>query len=47
MAKELVEFEQKHDLHPPVAQTFEFEQAQEAFESLSTLSQAGKIVINV
>ncbi|KAH8169460.1 zinc-binding dehydrogenase domain-containing protein [Sarocladium implicatum] len=47
MAEELVEFIQKHDLHPPIAQTFEFEEAREAMEALKTLSKPGKIVINI
>lgn len=47
MAEELVAFVQEHDLHPPIAQTFEFEQAREAWKSLVTLSKPGKIVINV
>lgn len=47
MAHELVAFVEKHDLHLTVAQTFEFEQAREAWESLATLSKPGKIVIHV
>ena len=47
MGKELVAFVEKHDLHPPIAQTFEFEQAREAWQELATLSKPGKIVINV
>lgn len=47
MADRLVAFVQKHDLHPPIAQTFGFEQAREAWESLATLNNPGTIVINV
>lgn len=47
MAEELVEFVQKHHLRPPIAQTFEFEQAREAFNALETLSEPGKVVIKI
>lgn len=47
MGQELVAFVQEHGLHPPIAQTFEFEQAREAWEALTALSKPGKIVINV
>ena len=47
MAEELVAFVQEHDLHPPIAQVFEFEQAQEAFQALEELERPGKIVINI
>lgn len=47
MAEELVAFVQGHDLHPPIAQTFDFEQASEAYEALKTLNEPGKIVIEL
>lgn len=47
MAEELVAFMQEHNLHPPIARTFAFEEAPEAWESLTELSDAGKIVINI
>lgn len=47
MAHELVAFVQEHNLHPPIAQTFQFEQAQEAWEALARLNKPGKIVITV
>lgn len=47
MAEELSAFVQKHDLHPPIAETFEFEQAPDAWEMLKASNKLGKIVINV
>lgn len=47
MSEELVAFMEKHELHPPVAQIFEWEQATEALEALTTLSAPGKIVLKV
>lgn len=47
MAEELVAFVQKHDLHPTIAKTFDFEQTQEAYESLKTQYEPGKIVITI
>ena len=45
MAIELAAFMEKYKLHPPIAQTFEFEQAGKALEALATLTKPGKIVI--
>ncbi|KAK6434214.1 hypothetical protein LTR95_009606 [Oleoguttula sp. CCFEE 5521] len=47
MAIELSTFAEKHQLHPPIAQVFEFEEADKAMEALRTLSGVGKIVIRV
>lgn len=44
---ELSAFMDKHKLHPPIASTFEFEEAGKALEALDTLSRPGKIVIRV
>ncbi|KAK5173691.1 uncharacterized protein LTR77_002372 [Saxophila tyrrhenica] len=43
--EEMSAFMEKHDLHPPVAQVFEFEQAEEALKALTTLTVPGKIVV--
>jgi len=47
MSGELSAFMEKHELHPPVAQVFEWEQVPAALEALTTLSTPGKIVIKV
>lgn len=47
LAAELAAFMEKHQVHPPIAQTFEFEKADRAFEALRTMNGVGKIVINV
>lgn len=45
MAIELAAFMDQHKLHPPLAQVFEFEEAEKALEALVNLSAPGKIVI--
>lgn len=45
MSVELSAFLEKHQLHPPIAQTFKFEEADKALDALRTLSGVGKIVI--
>ncbi|KAK3710293.1 hypothetical protein LTR37_010359 [Vermiconidia calcicola] len=45
MAEELSAFMARHDLHPPVAEVFDFEKAPEALEALTKLSAPGKIVL--
>lgn len=47
MFEALVEFVEKHDIHPVIAKTFEFEEAKEAFEYTRTLSEVGKVVIKI
>lgn len=44
---EMCVFMEKHELHPQIAQTFEFEQANEALEAMIKLSAPGKIVVKV
>ena len=36
---------EKHQLHPPIVEIFEFEQADKALKSLSKLTAPGKIVV--
>ena len=45
MAEELSAFMARHDLHPPVAEVFDFEKAPEALGALTKLSAPGKIVL--
>ena len=45
MAAELSAFMDKHKLHPPVAQVFDFEDAEKALDALDHLITPGKIVI--
>lgn len=47
MAEELAAFMETHQIHPPIAQTFAFENAAEAFGALKNLTSPGKIVIKV
>ena len=47
MAVEFSAFAENHQLHPPIAQIFEFEEADKALETLRTLGGVGKIVIRV
>ncbi|KAK4964121.1 hypothetical protein LTR28_004036 [Elasticomyces elasticus] len=46
MLKAMIRIVEKHQLQPPVAKVFDFEQAREAFAALKELSGVGKIVIN-
>ncbi|GAB7353670.1 hypothetical protein MBLNU459_g4076t1 [Dothideomycetes sp. NU459] len=45
MLEYLVKLVEKYDIHPPIAQIFEFEEADKAFEYLKTPSEVGKVVI--
>ncbi|KAK4496579.1 hypothetical protein PRZ48_012559 [Zasmidium cellare] len=45
MAQELCAFVEEHDLNPPIAKVFEFEEAREAVEALTRLGRPGKIVV--
>lgn len=47
MSEELAAFMEKHEIRPPVAQVFEWEQAPEALQALTTLSKPGKLVIKI
>lgn len=47
MAADLSAFMEKHQIHPPIAQTFKFEEADKAFEALRNLSGVGKIVVEI
>jgi NADPH:quinone reductase-like Zn-dependent oxidoreductase len=38
-------FTEKHDLHPPIAKVFEFEEADKGLDELTSLSVPGKIVV--
>lgn len=45
MAMEMSAFIDKHKLHPPIAQTFGFEEAEKALQALDNLTSPGKIVL--
>ena len=45
MAEELSAFLEKHQLHPPIAATFDFEDTVQAVKELDKLSKPGKIVV--
>ena len=45
MAEELSTFIEQHQLHPPVAKVFEFEEADKALKALTTFNGVGKIVV--
>lgn len=47
MAAAVAAFVEKHQLHPPIAQVFDFDQAVEAFEAAAKLSAPGKIVVRI
>ncbi|KAK6393751.1 hypothetical protein LTR65_002128 [Meristemomyces frigidus] len=47
MADELAHFIEKHDLHPQIAQVFDFEDADKALEAATNLSAPGKVVVTV
>ena len=47
MGIELSEFIDKHQIHPPIAKLFKFEEALEAINALRNFSGVGKIVIEV
>jgi NADPH:quinone reductase-like Zn-dependent oxidoreductase len=47
MVEKALEVFQAHGVHPQIAQTFEWEQAKEAFAALVSQSGVGKIVIRV
>ncbi|EME80211.1 uncharacterized protein MYCFIDRAFT_31107 [Pseudocercospora fijiensis CIRAD86] len=47
LSQELAGFLYEHQIHPPVAATFDFEQADKALEALKTLSAPGKIVVKI
>lgn len=45
MCVELSEFIEKHEIHPPIAKTFKFEEADKAVDALRNFSGIGKIVV--
>ena len=45
MGVEMSAFMDKHNLHPPIAETFEFDEAEEALKALDNLTRPGKIVL--
>lgn len=45
MSEELSAFLEKHELHPPVAATFEFKDAAKALKELDNISKPGKIIV--
>jgi NADPH:quinone reductase-like Zn-dependent oxidoreductase len=47
MMVELSAFAEKHQLHPPIAQVFEFEEAVKALEALRESTGVGKTVVEV
>ncbi|KAK3624300.1 hypothetical protein LTR56_021121 [Elasticomyces elasticus] len=47
MAVETSAFMQKHQIHPQIAQTFEFDEADKALEATRKLSAPGKIVVKI
>ena len=47
MMEELSAFAEKHQLHPPIAQVFKFEEADKALEALREFTGVGKIVVEV
>jgi D-arabinose 1-dehydrogenase-like Zn-dependent alcohol dehydrogenase len=47
MMVELSAFAEKHQLHPPIANVFEFEEADKALDALSEFTGVGKIVVEV
>ncbi|KAI7337095.1 hypothetical protein KC315_g2506 [Hortaea werneckii] len=44
---ELARFMEKHQLHPQIAQTFDFEEADKALQALVELAAPGKIVVRI
>ncbi|KAI6823208.1 hypothetical protein KC340_g11872 [Hortaea werneckii] len=44
---ELVRFMEKHQLHPQIAQTFDFEEADKALQALVELAAPGKVVVRI
>lgn len=44
---ELAHFIEKHQLHPQIAQTFEFEEADKSLQALVRLGAPGKIVVRI
>jgi len=47
MGEELSAFMEKHQLHPPIAELFEFEEAEKALKASKKLAKPGKIVVRV
>lgn len=45
MCVELSEIIEKHQIHPPIAKTFKFEEAHQAVDALRNFSGIGKIVV--
>lgn len=45
MSEELSAFLEKHQLHPPTAALFEFEDTVKAVKELDSLSKPGKIIV--
>ena len=45
MCDELSKFVEKHNIHPPIAKTFKFEEADKAVDALRNFSGIGKIVV--
>jgi len=47
MMEELCAFVEKHQLHPPIARVFKFEEADKALDALREFTGVGKIVVEV
>lgn len=43
--EEMSAFLEKHDLHPTIAEVFEFEEADKALAALTNLKVPGKIIV--
>lgn len=47
MSDELSAFVEKHDIHPPIAKVYEFEDADKAIQAAAKLTVLGKLVVKV
>ena len=47
MLDELMEFIEKHDIHPVVGERFSWEDAPRAFEAMMKQRTVGKIVVDI
>ncbi len=47
MLGEVVDFVEKHDIHPVIGETFEWKYAPKAFESMMKQGTVGKIVVAI
>lgn len=47
MSDELSAFVEKHNIHPPIAKVYDFEDADKAIQAAAKLTNLGKLVIKV